>query len=232
VLVSTRPHVLLSCAMSVDGHLDDRTERRLMLSGPEDLDRVDAVRAEQDAILIGATTLRRDNPRLLVNSAGRRATRQTRGLPAFPIKVTLTHGGDLDPGLRFWHSGGDKLVYCPERVAGRVRDRIGDLAEVVPLGEEPTPAAVVEDLGRRHVGRLMVEGGQSVLTQFLTAGLADELHLAIAPFFVGDPAAPRFVGGGLFPNGCEHPMELVGVQAVGGVAVLRYRLTPGPGPDA
>ena len=216
--------------MSVDGHLDDRTGRGLMLSGPEDLERVDAVRAEQDAILIGATTLRRDNPRLLVNSPARRAAREARGLPPFPLRVVLTRSGDLDAGLRFWHTGGDRLVYCPAAAAGPLRDRLGDLAEVAGLAD-PTPAAIVENLGARGVGRLMVEGGQSVLTGFLTAGLADELQLAVAPFFVGDPGAPRFVGGGSFPHGRGHPMELTGVASVGGVAVLHYRLAPRPDPD-
>lgn len=95
----TRPYVLLSCAMSVDGYIDDASPERLLLSNPEDFDRVDAVRAESDAILIGATTLRRDNPRLLVNSPERRAERMARGLPAYPLKVTVTASGDLSPDL-------------------------------------------------------------------------------------------------------------------------------------
>ena len=73
-----RPYILLSCGMSIDGYLDNATERRLLLSNAADFDRVDAVRAESDAILVGARTIRRDNPRLLVRSqalrmGGRRA---------------------------------------------------------------------------------------------------------------------------------------------------------------
>src|SRR5437762_2371878 len=100
--MSTRPHVLLSCATSVDGYLDDASAERLVLSGPDDLERVDAVRADSDAILVGAGTLRLDNPRLIVRSSARRAARLARGAPAFPLKVTVTRSGDLDPGLRFW----------------------------------------------------------------------------------------------------------------------------------
>ena len=58
---------------------------------------------------------------------------------------------------------------------------------------------VSEDLHARGVRRLMVEGGGEVHTQFLTAGLADELQLVVAPLFVGDPSATRFVGDGRFP---------------------------------
>ena len=80
----TRPYVLLSCAMSVDGYIDDASPERLLLSNAEDFDRVDAARAESDALLIGSTTLRRDNPRLLVNSPERRSQREARGMPPTP----------------------------------------------------------------------------------------------------------------------------------------------------
>ena len=106
-----RPYDLLSVATAVEGHIDDTGRERLRLSNEADCDRVDQVRAESDAILVGATTLRRDDPRLLVNSPARRAAREARGRPAYPLKVTVTGSGDLDPGLRFWHHGGGKLVY-------------------------------------------------------------------------------------------------------------------------
>ena len=80
----THPYVLLSVATSVDGYLDDTIADRLLLSNAKDFDRVDEVRAGVDAILIGATTMRRDNPRLLVNSPQRRAARVVRGLPEYP----------------------------------------------------------------------------------------------------------------------------------------------------
>src|SRR5690242_6089257 len=95
--VPDRPYVLLSAAMSVDGHIDDGGPEPLVLSDAADLDRVDAVRAGVDAILVGATTLRRDDPRLLVRSEERRAARVAEGRAPDPLKVTLTGSGDLDP---------------------------------------------------------------------------------------------------------------------------------------
>lgn len=222
--MTARPYVILSVATSVDGYIDDTAPERLVLSNEADLDRVDQVRAESDAILVGATTLRRDDPRLLVNSAARRAEREARGLPPYPLKVTVTAGGDLDPGLRFWHHGGKKLVYAPDPTVPKLRERLGDLAEVAGLGARLDFAVMLDDLGARGVGRLMVEGGGTVHTRFLTAGLADEIHLAIAPFFVGDPDAPRFVYPGTYPNDPAHRMTLAEVRAIGDVAFLRYLL--------
>ena len=82
------PYVLLSAAVSLDGYLDDTTPERLLLSSPADFDRVDEVRASVDAILIGAGTIRADNPRLLVNSAERRAAR-TRRRASAPNSSTI-----------------------------------------------------------------------------------------------------------------------------------------------
>ena len=79
-----RPYVVLSCAMSLDGCLDGTGEDRLVLSGAADLDRVDAERAAADAILVGAGTIRRDDPRLLVRSARRQAERRASGRPRSP----------------------------------------------------------------------------------------------------------------------------------------------------
>ena len=228
---SRRPHVLLSVAMSIDGHIDDSTSERLILSNAEDLDRVDQLRADSDAVLVGAGTLRSDNPRLLVNSPQRREQRLARGLTANPIGVALTGGGDLDPGLRFWHPGdpgADRVVYAPDRALPQLK-RLDGLADVVGTGADLDPGAVLDDLGARGVRRLMVEGGGAVHTMFLTAGLVDEVRLAVAPFLVGDDAAPRFVHGGSFPQDALHRMVLAGAGALGDIALLRYLVPRPPG---
>jgi len=167
--MTTRPHVLLSVAMSVDGCIDDTSGSRLVLSNEADFDQVDEVRARSDAIMIGATTLRRDNPRLLVKSDARRAARVARGEPEYPLKVTITASGNLDPELRFWHHGGDKLVYTARAAAPALRERLRGLAEVVAIGDHPDIAAVLDDLGARGIRRLMVEGGGQELGVELAA---------------------------------------------------------------
>ncbi|MEV0029139.1 RibD family protein [Nocardia sp. NPDC050793] len=222
----TRPYVLLSVAVSLDGYIDDAGSDRLLLSDAADFDRVDRVRAESDAILVGAETLRRDNPRLLVNSAERRAARTAQGKPEFPLKVTVTARGDLDRELNFWHHGGAKLVYTTDSGAARLAGRLAGIAEVVTLGPEIDFGALLDDLGGRGVGRLMVEGGTGMHTAFLAADLADELHLAVAPIVVGDSAAPRFLGPADFPGGPTRRRRLSGVEQVGDMAVLRYLLRP------
>ena len=220
-----RPYLLVSCAMSVDGYIDDASPARLILSGDADADRVDEVRAGCDAILVGARTIRRDNPRLLIRSAGRRAARLARGAAENPIKITITASGNLDPAARFFApDGAAKLVYCARPALAATRARLSGLAEVIDAGDSPSPALLASDLAERGVARVLLEGGGELATEFLAAGLADELHLVIVPFFVGDSAAPRFAGPGRYPHSPASRMQLAEVRQLDDVVLLRYLL--------
>ncbi|WP_242653134.1 RibD family protein [Intrasporangium flavum] len=221
------PYVVLSCGMSIDGYLDNPTPQRLLLSNDDDFDRVDAERAASDAILVGAATIRHDDPRLLVRSAARRAERVARGLPASPTKVTLTRRADLDPDARFFAADdAEKLVYCASPALEAARHRVGDRATVVDAGHPCDLRGVWTDLAARGVGRLMVEGGGAVHTQVLAADLADELQLVVAPFFVGSSRATRFVGDAAFPFNEQRRARLAEVRQIGDVVLLRYALSP------
>jgi len=225
-----RPYVLLSCAMSIDGCLDAPGPRRLILSGDADLDRVDAERAEADAIMVGAATIRRDNPGLLIRSPVRRAARIARDLPEHPVRVTLTASGDLDPGARFFApAGAGAVVYCAAPQAPQLQLLLNELAQVIAVPPPVGLVAVLGDLARRGVRRLLVEGGARLGREFLAAGLVDELALAVAPFFVGAAAAPRFAGPAAYPHDPGWPMRLAEVRQLDEVVLLRY-LLGGVGP--
>ena len=224
--MADRPYTLLSCSMSLDGYLDSAKVKRLPLSNDADFDRVDAVRAECDAILVGAETVRNDNPRLLIRSTQRQAERRGRGLCPSPMKVTVTSCAELDPAANFFVLGeAEKVVYCASAALDRAKSELGDLATVVDAGDPVDMREVTEDLYRRGVRRLMVEGGGTVHTQFLTADLADELHLVIAPFFVGDSRARRFVDDGRFPWNPSRRATLAEVRQIDDVVLLRYALS-------
>lgn len=221
--MTERPYVLLSVAASVDGYIDDNTDERLLLSNDEDFDRVDEVRAGVDAILVGANTIRRDNPRLLVRSDERRKRRLDAGQTESPIKVTISASGDVDPASKFFSTGDvDKIVYVPTAAVDKATAAVGAVSNVVDAGQEVDLGFLLDDLARRGVKRLMIEGGGTIHTQFLAAGLADEIHLVVAPFFVGDSKAPRFVSDAAFPQNPANRMQLAEVRQIGDVVLLRY----------
>jgi riboflavin-specific deaminase-like protein len=224
--MAERPYTLLSCSVSIDGYIGNVTER-LLLSNDEDFDRVDAVRASCDAILVGAETVRTDNPRLLVRSPVRRDERAARGRSPSPMKVTVTRRAQLDAGSAFFTQGeAEKLVYCPSPSVPAARSRLGPVATVVDGGGTVEMTTLATDLAARGVERLMVEGGGCVHTQFLTEDLVDELQLVVAPLFVGDSGAPRFVLDGRFPWNPGRRATLADVRQIGDVVLLRYALSP------
>ena len=230
--MAERPYTVLSCAVSLDGYLAGPAGEPLPLSGPADLDRVDEVRAGCDAVLVGATTVRRDDPRLLVRSPTRRAARTARGLPASPLRVVVTRSGALDASSRLFAGAEDPpLVYCASPALARTRQRLDAVATVVGTEGGAGLGAVAEDLRRRGVRRLLVEGGGAVHTQFLTEDLADELQLIVAPCFVGGAGAPRFVHDGHFPWSAQVRAPLAEVRRLDDVVLLRYTLSAPPGAD-
>lgn len=225
-MIDLRPYTILSCCVSLDGYLDAGSDQRLLLSNAVDFDRVDELRASSDAIFVGAATVRNDNPRLLVRSAERIARRRAAGLAEQPIKVTVTNRAKLAPEAHFFTAGsGPKLVYCASDTLAMAEEQLGALATVVDGGRPVELARVSADLNRRGVRRLMVEGGGEVHTQFITENLADELHLVVAPVFVGNQQATRFVSPGSFPFTGAERARLVETRPIGDVVLLRYALS-------
>ncbi len=170
--------VTLSVAVTADGYMDDNNPGRLVVSTPEDLAEVYRLRTEHDAMLVGAETLRRDNPALLLRDPEARRRRIARGLRPDLTKVTLTHSGRLDPALRFFREGdADIYVFSPYEIP-----ELKDVATVISSDTAAISASrIVTELEKRGIERLFVEGGAQTLALFLREGLADRLRLAVRP---------------------------------------------------
>ncbi|MZE54304.1 deaminase, partial [Streptomyces sp. SID5770] len=124
--------------------------------------------------------------------------------------------------LKFWHHGGDKLVVTVDSAVEKVRATLGDLADVVSIGPDLDWGLVLDELGRRGVKQLMVEGGGTIHTQLMAQNLADEVHLAVAPLLVGQAGAPKFLSAADYPGGSTSRMRLLEARAIGDVVLLRY----------
>ena len=221
------PYTILSSAVSLDGFLNDTSDDRLLLSNEDDFKQVDALRSDCDGILIGAHTLRTDNPSLVIRTPAYVQQRVQAKKPQYPARITLTSSGNLPPSHSFFaHNGSKILVYCSNLSASNLVGALNETpAEVIPMnGSQINLKALLLDLKKRGIHKLLIEGGQHIATRFLTAGLVHELRVAIAPFFVGEPGAPRLVGGGSFPFDKHNRMHLQQTELVGDMAVLTYKL--------
>ena len=224
--------IILSVAVSLDGYIDDCSSERLKLSSDSDFYDVHALRADCDAVMVGAETIRKDNPSLITKHAELLALRRQAGLADDPIKITVSRflnldSGNLDSGSRFFQRGGnEKWVLCPALPSAEVRSRFADDVKFYPF-EPDNVASIIALLESLNIKKLLVEGGSSLLTQFLQSGLAHHLRLAVAPFFVGDSSAPRFVKGGEFIHCKDRRMRLLQTRILGDMAVLDYDLQNG-----
>jgi 5-amino-6-(5-phosphoribosylamino)uracil reductase len=217
--------VISSVAVSVDGFIDDASTQRLMLSSKEDFDDVFLLRARSEAILVGAGTLRADNPSLVTRNEDLARWRQDNGMPPDPIKITVTKTGKLDKSLRFFSLGrGEKIIYCTDASLSDLSDEFNDVATVVSIGSVVTAEKIVRDMSTRGIKSVCVEGGSDIHTMFFSEDQVDELRLAIAPFFVGDMGAPRFVKAAKFPFSKDRRMEVRYVKALGDTVVIYYDL--------
>ncbi len=212
--------VHLSVCMSLDGHIDTDGGERLVLSSEEDCRDMHAVRADCDAILVGAGTVRRDQPRLTVRYPDLIAARRERGMPDHPAKVVVTRNGEgLDPDSCFFRQGGPVIVLCSEPSLPALRARLSSAAQIVALGDDGV-AGILSRLSGLGIQRLMVEGGCQVLTQFLAAGAFHRLRVAVAPFMVGRAAAPRLAGPGPYLHGPDNRLRILSTRTLGNIAVI------------
>ncbi len=235
-----RPFVLVNMAVTADGKVDTVERRGARISGPADSARVDALRAEADAVMVGGHTLLVEDPRLTVRDPVLVARRRAEGRPRQPAKVAVvTRVGlpgeeDALPGEgHFLRDGGGRVVVCTTtRTDGSAVAWLGAQgAEVLVAGEERVDlAGVLEWLRGAGVERLMVEGGGTLVAALLANGLVDEIQLAIAPLVFGGESAPTPVEGPGWPAEGAPRLHLAGITTSDdGDVVLHYRVARAPG---
>lgn len=225
--MNKRPYIILKAAMSLDACLDDCSEGRKVFSNEKDRDEVDRLRASCDAILIGAGTLRADNPSLCLRDSALRDLRKKEQKSTEPIKVVMTRSGDIKPEARFFTEGqGQKLIYAPRAAASLMPHSLTQCSEMI-FSEEKDCAlsSILYDLYTRGVLRLLVEGGTAVNYLFLSSGLVDELRLAIAPEIIGTTAAPRLLARSL-PENLIRQFYFSEVKSLDEMTVLLLKRLP------
>ncbi|HEV8422893.1 MAG TPA: bifunctional diaminohydroxyphosphoribosylaminopyrimidine deaminase/5-amino-6-(5-phosphoribosylamino)uracil reductase RibD [Chthoniobacterales bacterium] len=156
-IVTGRPFVVAKCGMSLDGRLTRPPEEDHWLTSPAARRHAMQLRSQVDAILIGAETLRQDNPRLT-----------TRGIPGAlqPLRVVLTRSGKMP------------------RASHLFSDRWADRTLVY---RNKSLARVLTELGQREITSVLIEGGGQILGQAFDSRFVDKVHFYLAPLFTGGP---------------------------------------------
>ncbi|MGC4114363.1 MAG: bifunctional diaminohydroxyphosphoribosylaminopyrimidine deaminase/5-amino-6-(5-phosphoribosylamino)uracil reductase RibD [Myxococcales bacterium] len=200
-ITERRPFVTLKVASTADGRIATATGDSRWVTGPEAREKVHGLREQIDAILVGARTVREDDPQLTARPKGKLSSRQ-------PLRVILTRTLDVPPSAKiFDEPTGGVLVLTTSDDAKRTRalEKRGVEVVRVPGGKRGVDLrAALELLHERDIVHLMVEGGGEVFGAFLEEGLADQLMLFIAP---KNPRGGRGLGAaaGEGEDGPRHP---------------------------
>ena len=220
------PYVIVNVAMTADGKTDTVNRRGATISSVEDKERVDRLRADVDAIMVGGRTLLQDDPRLTVKSGLLRQERLDRGLSANPIKVGVVTKADLRPDSRFLTEGpAQVIIFTTTQTDPSQVDSLQQQGVLVyVLGEQLVDLALaMEKLVEIGVQQLLVEGGGILIESLLRLQLIDEISIYIAPLIFGGASAPTFVNGpGLSLDEALH-LQLIAVNKLGdGGILLKY----------
>jgi 2,5-diamino-6-(ribosylamino)-4(3H)-pyrimidinone 5'-phosphate reductase len=192
-----RPFVYANMAMTADGKITSATREYPTFTSPHDKKTMDRLRAEADAVMVGAGTLRADDPRLDVRDAEMLAYRRSLGKPDGLARIAVTSSLDLATGLRFFTTGpGDRIVATVEEAPEeRARTLVG-VAEIWRVGRERVNVErLLEKLHAAGVRRLLVEGGGKLNWELVERDLLDELYVTVAPCLLGGREAPTLLEG-------------------------------------
>ena len=192
-----RPYVIVNVAVSADGKLSTRERRQVKISGKEDFDRVDEMKAGCDAIMVGIGTVLADDPSLTVKSAGRIAERVRNGKPEHPVRIVIDSQARTPSDAKILHKGsGLRIIAMSQSAPAGNIAALKKHADIIQAGEETVDLAfLLTKLSERGIQRLMVEGGGTLIWGMLSAGLVDELTMFVGNIIIGGKDAPTLADG-------------------------------------
>ncbi|MCL5789339.1 MAG: RibD family protein [Candidatus Thermoplasmatota archaeon] len=182
-----KPRVLINFACSLDGKIALKGGKAYRFSNPEDLQRVHKMRSESDIILVGKNTINLDDPKLVVNEKYFKSDR-------IPDVAILDSNLTVNKNARVFSYPRKVIIFCRKGIDGGEFGP-GLTSKVIVRNSTDTlvhPDFVVRELGNIGYRNIMLEGGKSVITSFITEGEWDEISIFYSPTLAGDEGIPMF----------------------------------------
>jgi len=207
-----RPYIIINCATSLDGKIALPSGKQARISSEEDMARVHKLRASVDAILVGVGTVLADDPKLTVKKEYVKKAKN-------PIRIIL------DSHFRTTRNAEVMKPNARTIIVTTSKEYKKGLLEVIKCGEGDKVDIVklMELLYQRGIKRLLVEGGSTVIWEFLKHGLFDEFQIYIAPMIIGGSSSPTVAGGeGVKSMEEAIKLRLYAIERYGDGLVLKF----------
>jgi len=203
-----RPYVIVNVAMSADGKISTRERRQVRISGKQDFSRVDRLKAESDAVMVGIGTVLADDPSLTVKSEECRNYRREKGFSINPVRIVVDSSARIPLEASVLHKGeGKRVIAVSGKAANTKISLLEEKATVLVSGEDDVDLpALMDALGGMGIRRIMVEGGGTLIAGLIGAGLVHEIYTFIGNIIIGGRDAPTlsdgngFISEPLFPR--------------------------------
>ncbi len=193
-----RPWVILNAAMTVDGKIDTAARTGTGISSEDDWARVDQLRAEVDAVMVGGQTLIAEDPRLTVKSSQLRQERVAAGLPENPAKVGIISDARIPMDGNFITDGPARVFVFttaktnPEEITAL---RSAGVEVYLSSSFRVNLSEAMNQLRSAGINLVLLEGGGTLNAAMFAEGLIDELRVYLAPTIFGGSTAPTLADG-------------------------------------
>lgn len=192
------PWVILNAAMTTDGKIDTVSRKGAGISSDQDWSRVDHLRAEVDAVMVGGHTLIAEDPRLTVKSPKLRQQRIDAGQPENPAKVGIISNAQIPTGGKFVTEGNASVYVFTTGKTNREQITTLQSAGVnvhLSKSHRVNLAEAMRHLKSAGINKVLLEGGGTLNAAMFAQGLINELRLYIAPRIFGGSTAPTLADG-------------------------------------
>jgi len=221
-----RPFIFINSAMSADGKLSTKERKQVKISGKLDFERVDELRAQADAIMVGIGTVLADDPSLTVKSPERKAARKTAGKNENPARIIVDSAArtPLDADI-FKKGEGLRIIAVSNSAPAEKIKSLEEKALVIKTGDLKVDLGeLVAKLKEMGINTLMVEGGATLNWGMLSAGLVDEVYTFVGNLIIGGKTAPTFTDGEGFTEAELSGLELLSADKIEEGILLKWKV--------